>query len=223
MYRQRTFGNIRSGPAWLADAGPGNVVSIPLPGKLDPTQFTDMNGVVVQANGVAAIGATSITVDALSLPLLADNLAVQGAQTLIPRGTSLHFGAGKFAVLTADAKIGDTTISVLAIPTALADNDKAIYSPGGTLTLASGILLGRTYAERDANTPFGAAASTDDEFFIMMHEIPDVNAPGGDDCEVVRHQMTIKENYLPEWSTISANSALLTKLRATYRCIKGVD
>jgi hypothetical protein len=66
--------------------------------------------VVVGAAGALA-NATTVPVDALEGPL--------------KKGTVLYFGAKKFAVLNADAEEGDTSITVLAIPTALVDNDKA--------------------------------------------------------------------------------------------------
>lgn len=59
----------------------------------------------------AAIGATSVPVDALPQAL--------------PKGRVLHFGTNKFATVDADAAAGATSITVLALPTALVDADVA--------------------------------------------------------------------------------------------------
>jgi hypothetical protein len=193
-----------------------------------PTQFYDGNAVKLVASGTGntANGTTVTFSTAAALPNLSANVLIQGNNVLIPAGNTIPFGAAgskKFARLTADLKLGDTSASVEALPTTLTAGDVGYFSLLNTKTIPSGTLLGRTYAERDANTPFGAAVDTDDEFYILLFDVPDANAPGGDDCEVYRHALVVKENYLPDWATISANANLLAKLRASYTCIKGVD
>lgn len=203
--RTRFFGNVRSGPQWAADFGRGPQIGVPFPAKLDPSAFPSSAAVqvIVGAAGAAA-NATSVPTDAVTLALSSNTVAIQGANQLIPSGTALYFGASKkLALLTADVKIGDTAISVQALPTALVDNDVAYYSRSGSRTIPGGTVLGRTYAERDANTPFGAAAVSDDEIYLMLFDIPDANLPGADDCEVYRHSLTVKENYLPEYATLN--------------------
>lgn len=175
------------------------------PAKLDAAAFSDANGVLVNVTAIAAIGATSVAVTALL-----------GA---IPSGTTLDFGGAKFARLTADAAVGATTLTVAALPTALAVGDKATYSEFRRRTIKSGTLIGRTYAERDAGTPYGPAVDTDDEFYILAFTVQD--AFNNNDCELYRTDSVVKENFLPEWATISANAPLLAKLRAKYICIKG--
>jgi len=200
--------NTKGTPEWCADFLSREHL-MPFPARLDPSQFVDQNGVLVKANGAAAQAATSVTVDALLAPL--------------PLGALLRFlpGAGKLAVLTAAAAEGATSITVEALPTAIADNDEARYSPDNRRTILDGTLVGRTTAERLANTPFGAAADTDDEFYIVAFTVDD--ALVNPDIELVRPGTVIKENYLPDWTTISANANLLAKLRGVYRCITGVN
>lgn len=114
------------------------------------------NPQTVKVNGAAAIGATSITVDALPLDLkvgdvldfgvyeqvtvtaaaalaAATSITVTALSGPIPSGTVLHFGTNKFAKLSADAAAGATTISVLAIPTALAGAETATFEGGQIL------------------------------------------------------------------------------------------
>lgn len=84
--------------------------------------------VLVKLNGAVIVDATSITVDALL-----------GA---IPAGTLLHFGEAKeFVRVTAAAAIGDTSITVEAVPTALEDNDEAYYGGVGAKIIPAGKVM----------------------------------------------------------------------------------
>lgn len=68
----------------------------------------------IKANGAALAAATSITVDALPIAL--------------PVGTRLDFtGAGEFAILTAPAALGATSLTVEALDAGIEDNDEATY------------------------------------------------------------------------------------------------
>jgi hypothetical protein len=199
--------NVLGAPAWMADFGSRDHLEV-FPARLVASAFKDANGVLVKANGVAAAAAVAITVDALSGP--------------IPSGTLLYFGeTGEFALTTADAAAGATSISVQALPQAIEDNDEAVYSPTGRVTVKSGTLVGRTFAERDANTGFGPADSADDEIYLLAFDV--VDALNDPDCTLYRNGSRVKENYLPDWTAISANAPLLADLRANYKCFKGTD
>jgi hypothetical protein len=207
MKGQTIYENRLSAPKWCGDFG-GREHILPAPYKIDPYQFTDGAATVVEVTAGAAEGATAVTVAALAYP--------------IPRDAVLDFGGGKFARLSAASAAGDTTLDVDALPTALVDGDIARYSEyNGRVTIPSGTLCGRTYAERDAKTPFGPATDTDDQFLILYFDI--ANALENDDAEFYRPGSLVKENYLPEWATIEADADLLAKLRATYQCIVGVN
>jgi hypothetical protein len=130
----------------------------------------------------------------------------------------LDFGGAKLAVLTADAAAGATSLTVRALPTALVSGDTASYNPDAPLvTVASGTVVGRTIAERDANTGFGPAADTDDEIYIVVYDVTDVAS--NPDVDLYRHGGVVKENYLPGWSGFSAN--LKTAVRSRYTCVNG--
>lgn len=163
----------------------------------------DSVSVVVGAAGAAA-NATAVPVDALSGP--------------VPSGTMLHFGSKKFAILTADADEAATSITVEALPTALVDNDTAIYPGEDAVSIPSGTVVGRTYAERDAGDPFGPAGDSDDEVYLIAFDVTDVN--NNNDAELYRHGGLVKENYLPVWSALSA--AVKAKVRAAYQTTLGV-
>ncbi|HRJ51071.1 MAG TPA: hypothetical protein PKU91_11075, partial [Phycisphaerales bacterium] len=84
--------------------------------------------------------------------------AVAALSGPIPSGTILYFGESKdFATLAAAAAAGATSLTVQALPQIVESGDKATYAGAGTKkkVITSGTLLGRTYAERDANTPYG--------------------------------------------------------------------
>lgn len=146
--------NIR--PAWCGDVLTRDHV---LPGgiKLDPAQFPGLDGVRATVGlAGAAIGATSIPVDALEGPIPAETIlnfgtlapvvvtvapagALAGATTVpvdalsgpIPNGTTIHLGTNKYVTLNAAAAAGATSLTTLAIPTALVDNDTGTFR-GGT-------------------------------------------------------------------------------------------
>ncbi len=112
----------------LAAAAAAGAVSLtvdPLPIDLeigDLLDFGALEQVVVTVGAAGALAAaTSVPVDALSGP--------------VPSGTVLHFGTNKFAVLSADAAAAATSIAVLAIPTALVDNDAATFQGGQILAV----------------------------------------------------------------------------------------
>lgn len=198
-------------PRWAGDfISPDRL--IPGGARLDPTQFFLETSVLVKLSAAAAADAVAIVFDALSGP--------------IPSGTRLYFGESKeFALTTAAAAAGATTVAVQALPAALEDNDEARYDGDvgvrGFKVVPSGTLVGRTFAERDANTGYGPAISTDDEIYLTAWGVSD--ADNNPDVELYRHFNVVKENYLPDWTPLAADATMLAKLRALYTCIKGVD
>lgn len=194
-------GNFRQAPRWAADFVSGREYILPVPAKLDPTLFTSQAGPLINVTTIAAQNATSVLVTALTAGQYVFGATLAVGSVLIPAGKTLDFGGAKFARLTADAKVGDTTLTVAALPTALAVGDKAVYSPAGMKLIPSGTFIGRTYAERDAATAFGPAAVTDDEAFLTPFEIIAYdNDPV--DCELYRHGLAVKENYLPDYTAL---------------------
>jgi hypothetical protein len=193
-------------PRWAGDFFTAEERLLPGGARLDPTQFhgNDAVQVVVGAAGALA-AATSVPVGALSGP--------------IPSGTLLDFGGAKFAVLTAPAATGAVTLTVRALPTALVSGDTAIYEGTELNTVVSGTLVGRTYAERDANTGFGPAADADDEFYLVAFEVQDVT--NNADVTLYRHGGVVYENFLPVFSALS--STLKGKIRTLYESTIGRD
>lgn len=276
--------NVITSPVWAADFLSRDHL-VPGPIELDPTQFPMDDGTFVTANGAAAIGATSITVDAIDaaipantfldfghlasvLVTIADASVSAGDTSVtvvalpgpIPSGTRLNFSGGtnaqvvevngdhaagattltvlpldgtiangatatfpggtKQARLTAAAAAGATTLTVDELQFAIADNDVATYGGSGTLKrrVKGGTFVGRTYTERESSTPFGPAASGDDEVFLLAFDAPDIDADPT--ATAVRPGTAIKENFLPFYGTMS--SAVKALLRAAYVTQKGV-
>lgn len=201
-----------SSPRWIAE--PTTRPSYArFPAKLEAAQFTDKDAIsVVVGVGGAAQNATTVPITAITFPT---------GVTKIPSGTWLNFGGAKVARLTADYT-GGTSITVAAIPTALVANDTATYLPYGTrVAIESGTLVGRTRAERATNTGFGPWASGDEEVFLLMFDVSD--ATRNNDATLLQNLVTVKENYLPKWATLSLNAQWLAALRAAYRTIVGVN
>lgn len=99
--------------------GANSITVDPLPVDLkigDVLDFGDYAPVTVTVSASALAAATSISVTALTGP--------------IPSGTVLDFGTTKFAVLTANAAAGATTLTVRALPTALAGSEVATFKGG---------------------------------------------------------------------------------------------
>jgi hypothetical protein len=88
----------------------------------------------------------------------------------------------------------------------------------GIKNIPNGTLVGRTYAERDAGTAFGPAADADDEVLIVAFDVTD--AAKNSDVELYRFGSIVKENFLPQWGSMS--TALKAKIRAVYQTTKGV-
>ncbi len=202
MAKVKHYGNTRTQPVWADDFLDRDHV-MPFPAKVDPAQFSDQAGVIatVGVSG-AAQDATSIPVAALAPSLFASTVLIAQGNVLIPAGTVLYFGASKkFAKLTADAVYGATSLTVQALPTALVSGDVATYSRYGTLSIPSGTVVGRTYAERDANTAFGPGVVTDDELFLSVYDI--ANANEEPDVELYRPGSVVKQNYLPGYTLLN--------------------
>jgi len=170
-------------------------------GQLDVSQFTGDESVTVVADGNAMVTATSISVDALSGP--------------IPNGTVLYFGTGKFARLTAAAVAGATSLSVEALTAQVDDDDEAVYD-AGVIRVPAGTYIGRTFAERTAGSGFGPAEASDDELYLTAFDVLDAEKNSG--VELIRHNTIIREDHLPDWSTLGAT--LQAQIRADYATVK---
>lgn len=173
--------------------------------KVDASQFLATDGAIVTLSANALVSATSIAVTALANP--------------IPANTMLRFGAGKYAYSTAAAAAGATSIAVEALPVALSSGDKATYKGSGMkpVTIVSGTLIGRTWAERDAGTAFGPAADTDEEIYFLAFDITD--ATKNNDADVYRYNSIVKETFVPGWAGLS--STLKAFVRSHYQCTVG--
>lgn len=202
MPLQRFNPNIRIvQPNWLNEQLHSELM-IPGGAKLVPTAFPVNDGTKVKLTAAAAAAATSITVEAL--------------ENAVPTGTMLRFAAGKFAYTTATAAKGATAITVEALPVALAIGDTG-YT-GTKRFVQQGTLIGRTYAERDAGTGFGPWASGDDEVYLTVFDI--IDTAEIDDVDLLRRNVLIKENWIPDWATLSAGAK--AAIRANYQTSLGV-
>lgn len=162
---------------------------------------------VAQAGANAA---TSLSVDALPVALKA--------------GTLLPFSNGVTAKVAVDAAKGATTVTVDEISGSIPNDTEASYSRYGRKFIPSGTYVGRTYAERDSEDPFGPIDEDDEERFLIAFDIVvDTDINGYADCELYRHGSTVAENFLPDWEAIEADAAILALLRADYLCITGRD
>lgn len=202
MAKMTANANQLTSPRWAGDfLSPERL--LPYGAKVDATQFNAPDAVVVTTTALAAAAAVTIAVAALS-----------GA---IPSGTLLRFASGIYARLTAAAAAGAVALAVEPLPAAVPNASTATYAGAQKKTLPSGTPVGRTFAERDAKTPYGAAIDTDDEIFLTAFVVSDLDM--NNDVELVRHGTVVKENYLPGFAALSA--AMKAAIRSRYRCIIG--
>lgn len=170
-------------------------------------QFSGSGAGFAKLTADAAAAATSLTVEAL--PEGIDDAA-----------TATFPGGTKQARLTAAAAAGATSLTVDELQFAVADDEQATYGGSGTLKrrVKGGTFVGRTYTERESNVAFGPAASGDEEVFLVAFDAPDLDADPT--ATAVKPGVTIKENFLPFYGTMSA--AVKALLRAAYVTQKGV-
>lgn len=206
-----SYGPDLSAPRWAGDFGSRDYV---LPGgvKLRPEQFAPGDSIFVDvAVAGAALNATSVPIIALTSP---DGRPA--GSIAIPRYTTLFFSATKQVTLTDDAKVGDVTLTVEPIPVALVDADTTFYGGRGPKRVASGTILGRTIAERDAGQGYGPAADTDDvgEIFLLLWDVDDVDRV--DEGELYRPGGVVYENFLASFAAASAT--IKAAIRTRYQC-----
>lgn len=198
------FNEIQSTPPkWNGDFFDQDSI-MPFGIKLDPAQFNAVDAVKVTVTANRAVDAIDLPVTALSGP--------------IPAGTVIDMGGKKFARLTAPAVKNAVILAVAALATALVTNDTGTYGGVGKKQTPSGILVGRTVAERDAGADWGPAdVAGDDEIYLTIRDNSDLLMDATN--EVYRHNKVVKENYLPGFAAYTGGQK--TKLRALYSCIGG--
>lgn len=195
--------NALSAPSWAADFFSREHL-VPGGAKVVAADFLATDAVVVTVGAAgAAIDATTVPVDALS-----------GA---IPNGTVLDFGGDKFATLTAAAAAGATSLTVRALVTALVDDDTATYAGVATKLIPAGTLIGRTFAERAAGTGFSPWVTGDEEVYLTAFDV--IDAAANNDVELYRPGSIVKENQLPNFSSLTAGQ--LAAIRAAYNTVRG--
>lgn len=197
-------GTSRTAPRWAGDFR-GRESLVPAGARLDPTQFNALDSVKVTMSAPAIIGAVSLDVDALTGP--------------IPAGTILDFGGDSFARVPAEVAAGAVAIPVAALGAAIADNAVSWYRGIGLINIPSGTFIGRTMAERDLGTPYGAWAPGDTDAWLTAFDVTDARKKP--DCELYRHMMVVKENRLPGWAT--KGDPEKAAIRGLYTCILGAS
>ena len=177
--------------------GGAKVLAASFPRK-DRVIVTLAAGAIVAGAGRTLLTATALTGD-------------------ITAGTIIDFGAGKFATLTVVAIAGASSILGVTLAVGTAGGEVGTYPGTGDIRIESGILLGRTFAERDAGAMFGPYATADDEVYVLAFQVN--NADLDAEAALVRPQVLIRENWLPGWAAYTADAK--AALRKTYQVVRG--
>ena len=193
--------NVLTNPIWAGDFFNREHL-IPGGAQLDASQFFAEDSVLVTMTATAVVTATSLVV-----------VALPGA---IPDNAIIDFGTNEFARVDGAVAAGATAITVDAIPTEITDTTTGRYLGDGTRKKIanSGLYVGRTIAERDADTGYGPVDDADDEKFLLAFDIQDIaRLP---DCDLYRHGGIVYEDRLPTaFSLLSGTNQ--TSMRADYQ------
>lgn len=199
-----TFSETRSSfrPNWAAEAIDDRNI-IPGGANIDAAPFPFADSFTVTVTAAAAAGANV-------------SIAVSKLERSMPAGTGLNFGGGKLATLISKADDGATTIRA-TLAAALTGNETAQFAGiSGQKVIKAGTLVGRTWAERDANVPYGVAVDADEDIYLLAFDVE--NAIAQPDCALLRHNTLVRDALLPGWAALSP--ALKAKVRSLYECVK---
>lgn len=175
-----------------------------LPGgiRLDSDAFRPA-ALTITADGAAAIGDTELTVDALTDEVLA--------------GALIPFPGGQIVTTRAKAEKGATTLVTEPLTAAIADGAAALFADSRRRqTIPASTLVGRTFAEQAAGTPFGPFEAGDDEVYLTIRTVQDIfrNA----ETEALRKNTVVATNRMPK-DFDSRPAAEKTKIQELYTCI----
>ena len=193
-------------PAWAAEQLTPEKL---LPGgaRLVASAFARQDRVVFTTQAATAVTVGSARTVVFTAPLT----------DAIPAGTVLDLGGGKFLTFPTGAAKGATQITDGVVAGVnLAGGETGTYPGVGPRVIPSGILVGRTFAERAAGTGFGPAADSGDEEIYLTATVV-VDADINPDVTLIRHDTLIYENKLPNWATMGGTQQGL--IRARYDCI----
>jgi len=203
--------------------GPATAWIVTFGGQFARTDVPQMTASSTLTGGTTpAVAVTTTTPGAIGAAVAAGStmITVTALSGKVPAGTILQFvPGGALANVNADALTGATSIAVDPLGFPIPNAAVAQYRGTGRVYIPSGTVVGRTYAERDAKAPFGPGLDTDDEVYLLFHDIDDAldNADG----DLYRPGGLVAENYLPVFSTLTAT--MKGKLRAAYQCMIGAD
>lgn len=171
------------------------------------------HGSMINPQGIPAVDKATLTVKtAVVVNAETIELTVPINNSVgIPSGMTLVFGAVE-VVTRRWASSDATRLEVLPVSAPIAANAVANYPGYGARPLQSGIIVGRTIAERDAGVFFTLGDAADDELYILAFDVPDVLRK--QEIDLVRPGTRIKENRLPGFASYAAG--LKAKLRNIY-------
>lgn len=190
--------------------------------------LVNMNVPQIIGNGTALTGAgaqPTVTVATTTQGQAAETaagsttLACTATSGIIPAGTMLMFGGGQIAYVNTQAAAGATSLSVEPLAFGIPNGAVAYYRGTGWVTIRDGTVIGRTFAERDAGTPYGPVADTDDEMYLLAYTIDDART--NNDADLYRWGSLVDETHLPGFAGLS--TAVKTYLRSHYQCTVGAE
>ncbi|MFH7241774.1 MAG: hypothetical protein ACHWZW_02885 [Spirulina sp.] len=203
-----------SSPPWMGTPQVADKVLLPGGATLNPSAFDGSFTLTIAAEAVAD-GATVLSVTCPETKL-------------VPKGTVLAFAVGETVatdvIVTADHTVGPivSNLPVTGI------GSEAKPAAGMTVTLPaiagrhlveSGILVGRTYAERAAGLGYRPVTvdnlSAMEQIYLLAFPLPDVW--DSNFAELYMHGNVVYEDKLPGFTDLAAT--VQAKIRDLYVCI----
>jgi hypothetical protein len=222
-------GNQRTNPRWLADFGADRDHMEVFPAKLNPSAWANSYGIDIQVAGAAIQGATSVSIVAAQAPLPSVQPVSSLHQQLLPKGQAILLDPlnAKIAVLNAPLYQGDTTLSVLPLPTALAGTEDCKVSLYGNVYVQDGQLAGRNWngVDGDVSAQFVPALIPDSFVECYLIQFPVTNLYIDNNVEFVRsfRGVTVKKNYLPNYALMAADPGIADPTVAPVLSVAGTD
>jgi len=203
-----------SNPPWMGTPQTADKVLLPGGATLNPGAF---NGAIVLT--VAATPDNSAAVLSVTAP----------NSRLIAKGTVISFATvdgettANDVIVTADHTVGPTATNLPV--TGIGTSDKPAEDMVATIpaeqrdSIDSGVLIGRTYAERANGLGYRpvtqANLSSLDQIFLLAFPVPNIQESNF--AELYMHGNVVYEDKLPGWGEL--HSTIQAKIRELYSCI----
>lgn len=203
-------------PPWMGTPQVNDGVLQPGGATVNPSAFNGQFALTIAAGAVAN--------DAVVLSVTCPETK------LVKKGTILEFAStdgltvAAEVIVTADHTVGPVASNLPVTGIGTTNKPAAamvvtVPAQAGRHPVVDGILIGRTYAERDAGLGYRPVTATNlaslEQFFLLAFPLPDVQESNY--AELYMHGHVVYEDKLPGFADL--HSTVKAKIRDLYTCI----